>query len=253
MSPGSGLPRLGALAAAGLRRLGLDPSLLRLSDLSADDRRILRAVRPYTMTSAARVAALAQAVRHVARRRIPGAVVECGVWRGGSLMAAALALLAEGDGERMLIGYDTFAGMVAPGPEDVSHDGETAAAQLARARPGRGVWCRAALDDVRANLARTGYAAERVRLVPGPVERTLPAEAPPGPIALLRLDTDWYASTRHALEQLYPRLVPGGILVIDDYGHWLGARRAVDEYLATLAAPPFLARVDYTGRVAVRP
>jgi hypothetical protein len=233
--------------------MGLDPSLLSLSDLSQEDRRILRLVRPYTMTSAARVVTLVQAVRHVSRRGIPGAVVECGVWRGGSLMAAAAALLAEGDDAREIHGYDTFDGMVPPGDEDVAHDGTTAAEQLARARPGSGVWCRAGMEEVRANLARTAYPAAHVRLVAGPVERTLPTEAPPGPIAILRLDSDWYASTRHALEHLYPRLASGGILVLDDYGHWLGARRAADEYLNALPVPPFLARVDYTGRVAVKP
>lgn len=244
---------LGRLAAAGLRRLGLDPSLLRLSDLSPEDRRIVRLVGPYTMTSVARVVALVQAVRHVSRRGIPGAVVECGVWRGGSLMAAAATLLAEGDGGRAIYGYDTFDGMVAPGTADVAYDGTAAAEQLARTRAGTGVWCRAGVEEVRANLARTAYDAAHVRLVAGPVERTLPEAAPPGPIALLRLDSDWYASTRHALEHLYPRLVSGGILVLDDYGHWLGARRATDEYLDTLPVPPFLVRVDYTGRVAVKP
>jgi hypothetical protein len=74
---------------------------------------------------------------------------------------------------------------------------------------------------------------------------------PPGDLALLRLDTDWYESTRHELEHLYPRLRPGGVLIVDDYGHFEGARRAVDEYFAA-HEPLLLNRIDYTGRVAVK-
>jgi hypothetical protein len=83
------------------------------------------------------------------------------------------------------------------------------------------------------------------------VERTLPAALPP--IALLRLDTDWYESTKHELVHLFPLLQPGGILILDDYGHWQGARQAVDEYLAQLPHSYFLHRIDYTGRLLVKP
>ncbi|HYM86681.1 MAG TPA: TylF/MycF/NovP-related O-methyltransferase, partial [Pseudoxanthomonas sp.] len=71
-------------------------------------------------------------------------------------------------------------------------------------------------------------------------------------IALLRLDTDWYESTRHEMIHLFPRLCVGGVLILDDYGHWLGARRAVDEYLGEHNVPLFLQRIDYTGRYAVK-
>ena len=86
-------------------------------------------------------------------------------------------------------------------------------------------------------MASTGYPPDRVRYVKGPVERTIPDRLPGGPIALLRLDTDWYESTRHELLHLFPLLSPGGVLIIDDYGHWSGARKAVDEYLGGLAVP----------------
>ena len=72
----------------------------------------------------------------------------------------------------------------------------------------------------------------------------------PERIALLRIDTDWYESTRHELVHLYPRLSPGGVLIIDDYGHWQGARKAVDEYFQ---AGLFLNHIDYTGRLAIKP
>jgi hypothetical protein len=98
----------------------------------------------------------------------------------------------------------------------------------------------------------TGYPADRLHLVQGKVEDTLPGAAP-ARIALLRLDTDWYESTRHELVHLYPRLVPNGVLIIDDYGDWVGAKEAVDEYFAAQPFQPFLSRMDHTGRLAIKP
>jgi hypothetical protein len=74
----------------------------------------------------------------------------------------------------------------------------------------------------------------------------------PEQIAVLRLDTDFYESTRHELRHLYPRLVHGGVLIIDDYGHWAGARKAVDEYIAEEGIRLLLNRIDYTGRIAIK-
>lgn len=245
-----------------IRRAGFEVIRLRppgagpgaAEELPADlaDEVTLRTVAPYTMTSRARVLSLIDATRYVARHRVPGAVVECGVWRGGSTMASALTLLAEGDAGRDLHLFDTFEGMPPPTDADVDHAGETADAQLRAAAPGTGVWCHAGLDDVRANLATTGYPAARVHFVKGRVEDTIPAAAPAA-IALLRLDTDWYESTRHELEHLFPRLSPGGVLIIDDYGYWQGARRATDEYFAAHPEVPLLLhRIDFTGRMAVK-
>jgi O-methyltransferase len=105
--------------------------------------------------------------------------------------------------------------------------------------------------SVRETVLSSGYPEARLHFVRGPVEQTLPEHAPER-LALLRLDTDWYESTRHELEHLYPRLADGGVLIVDDYGHWEGARRAVDEYFDGRAAPLLLSRVDYTGRIAVK-
>ena len=106
-------------------------------------------------------------------------------------------------------------------------------------------------ESVRATLLETGYPPERLHFVRGAVEETVPAAAPEQ-LALLRLDTDWYESTRHELVHLYPRLSDGGILIVDDYGHWEGCRRAVDEYFASDADPILLNRIDYTGRIAIK-
>ena len=222
-----------------------------LADLTPADRAIVTRVAPFTMTSLERRASLIGAVDHLVRHRIPGAFVECGVWRGGSMMAVALALLARGDSTRELYLYDTFEGMSAPTDADRSASGESAQAQLTRTRRGEGVWCEAGIDDVRANLESTGYPRERIHFVQGKVEDTIPATLPQR-IALLRLDTDWYESTRHELAHLYPRVSRHGVLIVDDYGHWQGAQKAVDEYFAASAEPVFLHRVDYTARLVVK-
>jgi hypothetical protein len=237
------------------RRLGLDPDrVAQRGGLSAGESRILEAVERYTMTSPARVLAVCDAVRYLDRNRVRGAIVECGVWRGGAIMAAALTLAECGDTERELYLYDTFAGMTEPGEDDVDRRGRDAHGTWVR-MGGRGdssEWCVSTAAEVRANVESTGYPPARIHLVEGRVEDTMPATLP-GSIALLRLDTDWYESTRHELEHLVPLIEPGGVLQIDDYGHWEGARRAVDEYLDRTGLPLLLARTDYTGRMAVMP
>jgi len=213
---------------------------------------LLDLVRPFTMTSEERIFALRDAVVHLVRRSIPGAFVECGVWRGGSAMVIA-ATLAQLGAEREVVLFDTFSGMTPPTDADIDLHGARAEDLLADGSPLREQYlARAALDDVRANLSLVDYPGHLIRYIEGPVERTLPAEAPAS-IALLRLDTDWYESTRHELMHLYPRVEAGGVVIIDDYGHFLGARRATDEYWATLPQAPLLTRIDYTGRLAVKP
>ncbi len=209
--------------------------------------------RPFTMTSRARMYALWQAIVYVQRAGITGDFVECGVWRGGSAMLAALAFAHQNDPRKMWL-YDTFEGMTSPTKHDRLASGQTAAQRLAKQNRETGPdWAYASLDDVQANMGSvTEYPRELVHCVQGPVERTLPGEIPER-IAVLRLDTDWYESTKHELEHLYPRLVSGGVLIIDDYGHWQGARDAVDQYFAACNINLLLHRIDYTGRIAVKP
>jgi hypothetical protein len=148
--------------------------------------------------------------------------------------------------------------MTEPTDADVSAYTGSAAAHWDKAvsrgeRPWDEVFGEAAfgLEQVQAVVDRSGYPTELVRLVPGRVEDTVPRHAP-GQIALLRLDTDWYESTRHELEHLYPRLASGGVIIVDDYGHWEGCRRAVDEYFGEHGEPLLLTRLDYTGRMAIK-
>ena len=221
-------------------------------DFEEADIELCLRVGPYTMTTPARIYSLVRAVEYVSARAVPGAFVECGVWRGGSMMAVALTLLRLGVTDRDLYLYDTFTGMTAPTDEDVRRSGERAADLLAEESRSSDIWAIAAIDDVREAVLSVGYPEERIHFVQGPVEDTLPANAPEA-IALLRLDTDWYSSTKHELVHLFPRLTSGGVLILDDYGYWQGARRAVDEYLAENGLRLLLNRIDNTARIALKP
>jgi O-methyltransferase len=218
-----------------------------------EDQETVRFVSPYTMTSPERIRALCSAVRYIEQTGIEGAVVECGVWRGGSMMAVARTLSNVGAATRELFLFDTFDGMTEPSEKDITLTGESAKRllqQSAKTEEDR-VWCYSPQQRVAEALALTTYPQGLIHLVSGRVEETLPATAPTQ-IALLRLDTDWYESTRHELETLFPRLSRGGVLIIDDYGHWQGARRAVDEYVHAHRLKLLLHPIDYTGRIAVK-
>jgi hypothetical protein len=141
--------------------------------------------------------------------------------------------------------------MTEPTEADRSMDGTPAAQLLERSPRTARVWAEASLEDVEAGMAETGYPAARVHYHVGPVESTIPGDAPET-IALLRLDTDWYESTRHELEHLYDRVAPGGVVIADDYATWQGARKAVDEFLARTGAPLLLVPIA-AGRIAVKP
>lgn len=211
-------------------------------------------VREFTATSTERLSGLVRGVEYIAQNRIPGSFLECGVWRGGSMMAAALTLIRCGDTSRDLYLFDTYEGMSAPTDADVMFDGQRAEDILKEKPPAEGFgnyWCVAGIEDVKRNLYSTGYPKEKLHFIKGKVEDTVPRQAP-ADIALLRLDTDWYESTAHELKHLYPRLAKNGVLIIDDYGHWLGARKAVDEYFAAQPFCPLFNRLDYTGRLAVK-
>ncbi len=236
------------LRGSGSARTGRDKA-----DFGQVTLEVFDAVKPYTMTSIERVASLCNAVEYLVANDIPGSFVECGVWKGGSMMAVALTLHRLGIHDRELFLFDTFEGMTAPEAIDRDCRGAAAAALLETSdKDTSWVWARSNLEDVQTALASTGYDVSRMHFVIGPVEETLPHDELER-VALLRLDTDWYKSTRHELEYLYPLLTVGGVLIVDDYGHWEGARRAVDEYVSEHNIPLFLSRIDYTGRLAIKP
>jgi len=224
-----------------------------MSNLEPEFLALYEQCRQYTMTSWERLYALYRSVRYVVENRIPGDLVECGVWRGGSMKLVAHVLLSLSDTGRTLFLYDTFEGMTEPDPEvDVDSSGNRAVNDWLEVQR-RGVkWAYAPIGEVRETLATAGYPMAQVKLVKGPVEETIPGTIPDA-IALLRLDTDWYSSTKHEMEHLYPRLSPQGVLILDDYGHYQGACRGVDEYLSTIKKKPLLQRIDHSCRLGVKP
>ena len=220
-------------------------------EITDDEVAIISRYRELTMTGLERQWALIGALRYLNRGGIAGDVVECGVWRGGNMMMAR-HLGRQSGVERDYYLFDTFTGMSEPTKEDVSHHGEAASVTFEqKQRPDHVDWCYASLEDVRANFSAAGLLDERVKFIKGKVEDTLRVEANvPKQIALLRLDTDFYESTRIELEVLYPRLVKGGVLIIDDYGYWKGAQQAVDEYFRDRNV--LLMRIDRDARITIK-
>lgn len=223
-------------------------------DFDAEKIRIIEEVQPFTMTSPERIGALVDSIRYLNRHQIDGAVVECGVWRGGSMLAAIRTMQQTDCDHRDFWLYDTFEGMTDPTEADVDFLGRDAITQLSEQDPDdpKSIWCRSRLTQVMKLIAATSYPDQRLHFIQGPVEKTIP-ENVPSEIALLRLDTDWYESTHHELKHLFHRMAPGGVLIVDDYGHWNGCRQAVDQFFDNLPYPIFLQRIDYTGRLAIIP
>lgn len=207
-------------------------------------------VKPFTMTSPERIYTLCEAVKYIVNNNISGDIVECGVWKGGSMMAVADTLLNLKDESKNLYLFDTFDGMTEPGDNDVDYKGSPASKFFGNFRQKNQKWCMASLEEVQLSVCSIGYDRNKIHFIKGKVEDTIPEQAP-SKIALLRLDTDWYESTRHELIHLFPRLSTGGVIIIDDYGYWQGARQAVDEYIKDNKIPLLLNRIDFTGRIGV--
>ncbi|MEX2127608.1 MAG: TylF/MycF/NovP-related O-methyltransferase [Xanthobacteraceae bacterium] len=206
-----------------------------------------------SMTSMERLYGLYTSIEYIVRNQLPGDIVECGVWRGGSMMMAALSLLHFGDkaGRRLFL-FDTFEGMPAPTGADYKFDGMQADEKWQSLQRGEGSeWNNVPIEIVRDAMASTNYPEDKIVLVKGRVEDTLPIHGL-DQIALLRLDTDFYASTKQELTHLYPRLVPGGVLIVDDFGTWAGSHRAVVEYFDEHDISILLSRLDAAGRIGIK-
>jgi O-methyltransferase len=210
---------------------------------------------PFTMTSVERMYSLYKSVNYILEMKIEGDFVECGVWRGGSSMLIAYMLKNRSISDRKIYLYDTFEGMSEPTSSDIDTRGTHASVLMDNSIDDKesSVWCLATINDVEQNMKATSYVPSNIIYVKGKVENTIPTLSPDKVIALLRLDTDWYESTKHELIHLYPELTKGGVLIIDDYGHWDGCRKAVDEYFNNTDSSILLNRVDYTGRLGIKP
>lgn len=238
------------------RKMGIEITKINSSlpvDMENDFIQLYNQCKPFTMTSIDRMYALYKSIEYICKKNIDGDMAECGVWKGGSSMLMALTLIKSNASNRKIILYDTYEGMSKPTKYDVDIHGIQADKQLSNQKKNNDVnsiWCYETINEVKKNLYSTGYPKENLQFVKGKVEHTIPANIP-NSLSLLRLDTDWYESTKHELIHLYPLLVKHGVLIIDDYGHWQGAQKAVDEYFSK---DNFLLlnRIDYTGRIAIK-
>jgi O-methyltransferase len=225
------------------------------NDLGLGVEKTFAEVSSFTMTGIERVQALVNATRYVVQENVHGAIVECGVWKGGSMMAVTRTLLDLGVRDRELWLFDTFSGLTEPSSLDASAGGLTAKSYLDHAGKLVGAelethLCIAGIETVKANLESTGYPSSRLHFVAGDVLNTLP-EAKLGGIALLRLDTDWYESTRHELDHLFAKMTPGGVLICDDYNYWMGHRKAIDDYFGELGESLLMCRIDSSAVMGV--
>lgn len=201
---------------------------------------IYRQVRTYTMCSNTRLRGLHRAVRRLAGRGIPGDIVECGSARGGSAALMALTLKRLGARRKVWL-FDTFEGLPAPTANDPDFE-------IADLFTGT---CIGTLEEVRGLFQRL-HVSEEVEFVKGLFQDTL-CSAPISQISVLHIDGDWYESVKVCLDQLYDKVVPGGVIQFDDYGYWMGARRAVDEFLERRDIKTDLQRLDYSGRSLTKP
>ena len=224
-------------------------------DYSKDFIEEYQSIEPYTMTSLERVYALKTAVQYVVNNNISGSYVECGVWKGGSCMMIANTLMQLNALSEEIWLYDTFSGMTNPTNEDIEIETNLKGMELLdninKSTDKFNMWAYAPKDIVIKNMESTGFPTDKIKYIQGKVEETL-IQHRPSKIALLRLDTDWYESTKKELEALYPLLVNGGVLIIDDYGHFEGAKKAVDEYFKKINQYPLMHRIDYTGRLIIK-
>ncbi|MCB9246929.1 MAG: class I SAM-dependent methyltransferase [Flavobacteriales bacterium] len=229
---------------------------LSLNKVVEMDERFLRfyeLCKPFTMTSREKMYTLYKSVCYIVQNRIPGDLVECGVWKGGSSMLIALTLKELGDETRNIWLYDTFEGMTPPTEEDKRIEGKaTSVLKKWRGdqRQDHNAWCYAPFQEVETNMASTKYPLDKIKLIKGPVEESIPVHIPYS-TSLLRLDTDWYASTKHELVHLYPTLSANGVLILDDYGYWSGSKQAADEYFNHDEI--LLTLIDAGGAVGIKP
>ena len=210
--------------------------------------------KPYTMTSLERLYSLYKAVNYIIQNNIEGDFVECGVWKGGSALMIGKMLALKNINDRKIFLYDTYEGMSEPTENDKDYSGKSANRLLEESsiEVQNSIWCYSSFEEVKNTIALSGLLEENIVMLKGKVEDTITNDLPMSKIALLRLDTDWYESTKHELHFLYPLLNKNGILIIDDYGHWQGCRKAVDEYFSEQELSILLNRIDNTGRIAIK-
>ncbi len=222
-------------------------------DIEEGFKEIFLLCRLFTMTSVEKMYAMYKATEYMIKNKIAGDIVECGVWKGGSMMISALTLLRMNETNRLLYLYDTYEGMAKPTSKDVKIFDKSPAIKSwnKKQKDNYSKWCYASLEEVKKNLYSTGYPKRNIKFIKGKVQDSIP-NITSEKISLLRLDTDLYESTYHELTHLYPKLIKNGILIIDDYGFWKGQKEAVDHYFQENKINILLNRIDEECRMAIK-
>lgn len=223
-----------------------------IAEADGYDLETIRLARQISMQSHERLWALINATKYIALNNIPGAFVECGVYKGGSAVVIARTLNRYKILDRKIYLYDTYEGMTAAQEIDKKISTNISAIHyLNSSSKEDNVWAYASFESVTKVIDSLDYPKSNFIQIKGDVSETL-LKVLPTSIALLRLDTDWYESTIVELEILYPLVVKNGIIIIDDYGHWSGAKSAVDDYLVLNKINPLMNYIDYSGRLWIK-
>jgi O-methyltransferase len=204
--------------------------------------KFIKIVKPFTMTSEERIISLFESLEYIRLNNIEGDFVECGVWKGGNILGMMEYLSYHNMIDRKVWIYDTFEGMTNPEDDDVDFNNTKANDIIDSIR------CYSPLEEVKINLSSSSLPNDRLVYVVGDICETLDCEKNiPNKISILRLDTDWYKSTKKEMEVLYPKLINNGVLIVDDYGHWKGSKKAVDDYITDQKLNLKIEKIDYTG------
>ena len=225
-----------------------------IAEISANESAILNDIKEYTMTSIPSQWSLLQSIKHVIRNNVEGSFVECGIFRGGNIILMS-KLLEEHKVEKNIFAYDTFEGMPLPGKDDLDLRGNSSIdkfLELKNSEKEGSQWCYCNIKDVKNNIKKFNINyLKNINFIKGRVEETLlDIKNLPKKISLLRLDTDFYSSTKIELNILFPLLEKNGILIVDDYGHFKGAKKSVDEFFNEKKV--WLHRVDYSTRLLIK-
>jgi len=246
--------------------LGYEINKTQIYDLGEEANKEIIKIRSNTMLPYGRLVTLYQQVVFCEKHSVPGSFVECGVWKGGAVGLIALANMKHGVERRHIHLFDSFQEICAP---DESVDGEEVVEKVRKKwgnvslggelEPLTGVYDSiggpGTLEENQELLEKTvGYESKYLHYHVGWFQETLPVVSSDiDSIAILRLDGDWYASTKICLEHLYAKVVSGGFVIIDDYGGYEGCRKAVDEFIQANNLKAYLSQVDSSCRYWIKP
>jgi len=225
----------------------------KIIELTPDEKKLINLVKSYTMTPQIRIYSLIKALKHINQKKILGDYVECGVWKGGNIILFKKIMELSNDYSRKIFAYDTFEGMTEPDENDFDISKNLNAKFLMNNDKDKktNIWGVCSLENVKDNIQSNAKNIDNIKFIKGPVEQTLAVQINlPEKISLLRLDTDWYSSTKKELEILYKKVSPGGIIIIDDYGHWGGSKKAVDEFFSNKYV--WMHYIDYACRLIIK-